>query len=519
MRGVTFRLRQDGDEVWVERMPQAGPDSPNRPARRRLVLSTGSHASQVYWMQSGKGRAVDLLPFLYRIHEQCWVPLEASFVFPPGPAADVETGAWNRVCSQCHATAPQPRPRAQGHMDTHVAELGISCEACHGPGEVHVRRNTSPLARYRNWTDGRPDRSIVQPLDLSPRLASHICAQCHSSSELPGEAAEAAWLEHGHAYLPGEDFEATRRFRDSGDDQFWSDGMARVSGAEYNGMAASPCVQQASASEALSCLSCHVMHAPRSDPRPRQVWAADQLKLGMEGNRACTQCHTALADESSLVVHTRHRPTSSGSNCYNCHMPHTAWGQMKAIRSHAVSSPSVAAELDTGRPNACNLCHLDKTLAWTAAQLHEGWGTPPPELNRDQQTVAAAVLTALRGDAGQRALMAWHFGWPFAQETSGADWIAPVLARLLSDPYPVVRFRAHQSLQTLPGIEPVPYDFLAPSAQRTAAVQAVLSHWANRGSPPRQRAAGLFDQNGALHEALLDRLWSQRNDRPLFLKE
>ena len=34
-----------------------------------------------------------------------------------------------------------------------------------------------------------------------------------------------------------------------------------------------------------------------------------------------------------------------------------------------IESPDVATTLKTGRPNACNLCHLDKTLDWTAEHL------------------------------------------------------------------------------------------------------------------------------------------------------
>ena len=50
-------------------------------------------------------------------------------------------------------------------------------------------------------------------------------------------------------------------------------------------------------------------------------------------------------------------------------MPFTTYGLLKTIRSHQISNPSVQATLETGRPNACNLCHLDKTLEWTANAL------------------------------------------------------------------------------------------------------------------------------------------------------
>jgi hypothetical protein len=133
-------------------------------------------------------------------------------------------------------------------------------------------------------------------------------------------------------------------------------------------------------------------------------------------------------------------------------MPYTSYGLLKAIRSHEITVPSAAETVATGRPNACNLCHLDKSLAWTARALQERGGMQPPELQSDQQTIAASVLHATRGDAGQRALIAWALGWEPAQRASGAHWIAPHLGVLLDDPYDAVRFIfiAERTLRTLP---------------------------------------------------------------------
>ena len=153
----------------------------------------------------------------------------------------------------------------------------------------------------------------------------------------------------------------------------------------------------------------------------------------MNGNEACLQCHSTL--RQTLTTHTRHQVESSGSSCYNCHMPYTSYGLLRAQRSHEISSPTVAATLETGRPNACNLCHLDKTLEWTSQYLEEWYGTPRPPLDQDQQGIAASVLWSLSGDAGNRALTAWSMGWSPAQEASGTSWMLPYLALGLDDPY------------------------------------------------------------------------------------
>jgi formate-dependent nitrite reductase cytochrome c552 subunit len=142
--------------------------------------------------------------------------------------------------------------------------------------------------------------------------------------------------------------------------------MVRVSGREYNGLIDSPCYERATeTARTLTCFSCHSMHIGADDRRGASTWAAaHQVSPGMETNAACLSCHKQF--RTNATTHTRHQNESSGSRCYNCHMPYTSYGLLKALRSHQISSPSVTASVQTGRPNACNACHLDKTLGWTA---------------------------------------------------------------------------------------------------------------------------------------------------------
>ena len=169
----------------------------------------------------------------------------------------------------------------------------------------------------------------------------------------------------------------------------------------------------------------------------------------MDGDEACLQCHEPL--RADPAAHTRHAPESAGSRCYNCHMPYTSYGLLKAIRSHTVGSPSAAETAEVGRPNACNLCHLDKTLAWTAERLDAWYGVPAPPLRDGDRTVAAGLRWMLAGDAGQRALTAWSMGWGPAQEASGTTWMVPHLGEALGDPYDAVRFIAAAHCAVLPG--------------------------------------------------------------------
>ncbi|MCI0573524.1 MAG: hypothetical protein L0Y66_22495, partial [Myxococcaceae bacterium] len=328
----------------------------------------------------------------------------------------------------------------------------------------------------------------------------------------------ARWNEHGFLYEPGKNLFAHRTLATEGVKSFWSDGQVRVSGRELNGLVRSPCFEHGDEGRRLSCLSCHRMHPATDDPRPLEEWRVHQLGADMAGNEGCTQCHAEYADPTRLAQHTRHAPSSIASSCYDCHMPRTVWGLLKAIRSHQVSSPSVQESLETGRPNACNLCHLDRTLAWTAEALNEGYGTPIPDLTNDQRTVAAGALWTLMGDAGQRALMAWHMGWEHAQATSGAEWMAPYLGTLVDDAYDAVRFRTRRSLRTLPGFEDLDYDFVANREELERVRTGVLERWQTLGTVVPDRPE-LLIEGGALRESAFLDFLARRDHRRMALSE
>ena len=551
---------------------------------RQVVMSTGSHHLQVYWYSTGRSRLLGELPALYVMAERRWIPRRTSEMHPPerlvllkqagrnlglalsdaddtnaANGAEVrrtgvsQAGNWNRVCIQCHATHGKPEfdltLRAQSIQaqvttiqrqgaDTKAAEFGIACEACHGPSEQHTRLNRNPLRRYSLHFTGRPDPTIAQPARLNAQLSSQVCGQCHSVQafyDLQGERQ----ANSGLPYRPGDELLKTRLVvqptenRDSQamraivaadphlvGDSFWSDGMVRVTGREYNGLIDSPCFKNATGQQRrLSCLSCHTMHKTADDPRPIKSWADDQLAFSMEGNEACMQCHPSF--RTNLVGHTKHAAGSEGSSCYNCHMPYTSYGLLKTIRSHQISNPSVVASLETGRPNACNLCHLDRTFGWTSEWLQKWYGAQKPTLTLDEESIAASILWLLRGDAGQRAIVAQSMGWGSAQQAAGTGWIAPYLAQLLNDPYAAVRFIAYRSLRSLPGFGAFDYDFLENPKQRIELERKVLDTWrvARPLADRRNDVQLLLDPEGTFKTDVVARLMRERNNRPLHLRE
>jgi hypothetical protein len=574
--GEPMRLEVRGQQLWAEfDDPDAGdgyvsvPDrmdrgddrldrrdgyvSVPRPAapriRRRVVMTTGSHNQQIYWYATGNSRLLGQLPAIWLTADRRWIPRRAAVMRPPGPP-HAETGAWNGICVACHTTDGRPRldapfgsrPIADQIADTTSAEFGIACEACHGPGGDHVRANARPLRRYWLHLTGRADPTIVRPDRLDPRRSSQVCGQCHSFWEFADAAGERHANSSGLPYRPGDNLTATRLVvqprvnlesaemkallaDDPGfvRDTFWSDGMVRATGREYNGLIDSPCFRNATdPKRTLSCFSCHAMHEAADDTRSLAAWSDDQLAPDARDNGACMQCHVGRGfQRSDVSAHTHHRADSSGSVCYNCHMPYTTYGLLKTIRSHQISSPSVTETLETGRMNACNLCHLDRTLAWTAAAINKWYGKAAPPLAPDDESVAASLVTLLKGDAGQRAIAAQSLGWAPAQQASGTSWMAPYLALLLDDPYDAVRYIASRSLVSLPGYDTFQFDFVAPPQTRAALRVRALQIWRNARAPSSRRVdpALLFNPDGTFNAPVVDRMMRERNTRRVVYRE
>jgi hypothetical protein len=547
--GRPMFLERRGRELWAEFDQPDWDGTGSAPPRisRRVVMTTGSHHQQIYWYSTGHGRVLGQLPAIRLIADQQWIPRYAATMHPPGLSLYSESGSWNGICVACHTTQGRTgfstpfgtEALFSQKVDTKATEFGISCEACHGPAEAHTRANESPMRRYGLHLTGRADPTIVQPTRLNPRLSSQVCGACHSVWEFYDQAAERQANSSGLPYRPGDELSKTRfivqptRNMDSPtlkalleadptflDGVFWSDGMPRAGGREYNSLLESPCFKDATDdARTMTCFSCHTMHQTPEDPRPVKEWAAGQLTPQVKENDTCVQCHEPIG--RNIAAHSKHKVESTGSSCYNCHMPFTSYGLLKTTRSHQISSPTVQATLQTGRPNACNLCHLDKTLAWSAERLNQWYGTPVPEMTEDNRTIAASVVTMLKGDAGQRAIIAQAMGWRPAQQASGTSWMPPYLSLLMNDPYDAVRYTTGRSLKLLPGYEGFAYDFVAPPEQRLARRKQALERWAALRQQQGRRTDPelLFTPEGSFTAGTIDRLLAQRDQRPIFYRE
>lgn len=434
--------------------------------RMAIHRTVGSHRYQQYLGRLPDGGTFVRLHYLWHNEDERWIHMNAAFLGPDDVSFDHHVSIWNQNCIFCHNTGPEPniqnyealQQRAAAgesvdvqrdtRFDSSVAELGIACESCHGPGATHARRAEQTLTglAMRLWP-GR-DTSIVNPVRLEHPRDSQVCGQCHAQRTPVDPSRIDEWMRDGPSYRPGDDLtdHVTPIRRDSpvpagvDDDlfslRFWGDGTPRLTAYEYQGLTASPCHEAAE----LSCMDCHTMHA--GDP-------AGQLTERNRGNTPCLRCHQPLRDEAARAEHTRHPPGSSGSECYACHMPHITYGVMDIHRSHRIEVPDAHRDADNARPNACLNCHLDGSTDWAAGQLAQwpgGRDDPPPARADGIGGDTAAMAAVLAGDPVQKVIAAWHAGQPqIAAEGFERAWMLPWLIAAMDDRYPAVRRFARQS--------------------------------------------------------------------------
>lgn len=412
----------------------------------RLVMTTGSHRQQAYWISGDRPGDLRILPYVWLVEDQRLIPRHEAFLTPPD--RPIQRVRWSSSCIACHSVAGEPRhDPTQDAFDTRVAELGIACEACHGPGAEHVARHRNPFERRAQRTSERPDPSVVHPKKISPERSAAVCGQCHAYA-FPRDVDE--WWTRGYsrAFTAGDPLERSRflltpgisedrsaegvAIETSEDSLFWADGTIRVGGREYNGLVLSPCYEKGQGERKMTCLSCHAMH--ESEP-------AAQIAPAARGDAGCVACHGAKE-------HSHHAAGSPGSACVSCHMPRTSYALLAAVRSHRIESPNAMLTADTGKPNACNLCHLDKSLGWTAKHLAEWYGEPVAEIPADRLDAPEGAVGLLAGDAAVRVLVTYALGSPDA--AAPPAFRAQLLGIAATDPYAAIRTVARRGLAALP---------------------------------------------------------------------
>lgn len=265
--------------AWLRTSPSM---AYNRTERFDVVVGSGRKGqTYLFW----DGDQLFQLPVSYGTELGGWMN---SPGYPDG-SAYFERPITPR-CLECHVSSFESVAPPINRFNKASFLLGISCERCHGPGSEHV-------ARYRSKTPPRSpsEAAIINPARLSRDRQMDLCTLCHG-----GE---------GESILPALSFVV-------GDvlDRFVSlpelprDAPVDPHGSQTQFFVRSRCFQS---SPAMTCTTCHDVHAPRPD---LTAYAARCLschkvescgvfpKLGHRIDRQCVACHMPLQLTGRMLV-------------------------------------------------------------------------------------------------------------------------------------------------------------------------------------------------------------------------
>jgi predicted CXXCH cytochrome family protein len=414
--------------------------------RYRVTRTIGTRGLQEYvGIQDGGAGDEVRLPFGWWPRLGAWAPQPLFDPWLTEQSFDAYAPVrepWAERCPWCHSTYPFEQRIARASIGVqqgtpglgHGLEqdfvsapgserlaverqvtVGISCESCHLGGRAHAAGaaiHFVPIGAVPR--PGAPAATTFATEARDPAIVNAVCAQCHSgpSPRLP-------------------------------------DGTATRNSSEALDLAASPCTT-------ARCIDCHDPH--RADARPGPA-------LDARAVAACTGCHTALAEPAAARSHAG--AGHDRVSCLDCHMPPVVLGIDRHVRTHRISSPTDRAMLAAAAPNACNLCHLDRSIRWTLDELRASY-----EVRLDPRTWDAyGELDASVGEvwlASKEPAIRLVAAAAYARAPLLGRAALPELLRLLDDPRPYVRawglFAVEDVLaRELPITE---YDPRAPAALR-----------------------------------------------------
>lgn len=285
---------------------------------------------------------------------------------------------WNGMCADCHSTGLKRNFDTQtSTFSSHFDTINISCASCHGEMANHYKtggdavsinassRSASPMIAPQKhaplsslslgeqkamgqWLLKDGDKIArwhkLEDGELKPAKRDNsfmdTCYGCHSLRSPLTDG-----INPEHAFL--DQFTPSLLIPPL----YFADGQIREEVYVYGSF-----LQSRMFEAGVNCIDCHNPHT---------------MKVKVEGNGLCLQCHSAQAYEGEK--HTNHPSDSEASQCVNCHMPTRTYMGVDARRDHSFSIPTPHVSEKTGAPNACLNCH-EADNAWVSKQLSKWYG-------------------------------------------------------------------------------------------------------------------------------------------------
>ena len=264
---------------------------------------------------------------------------------------------WNGMCAQCHSTNLEKNyDPVSDSYNTTWSDIDVGCEACHGPGSLHVEWAEMPdMARPQT-----PGFELArQTSNLTAPEHVELCAPCHSRR---GSIAD---IDHTET-------EFLDSFLPSTLDQglYFADGPILAEVYVWGSFTQSKMYRHD-----VRCSDCHNVHS---------------IERVKEGNELCLQCHRAA--QYDTTDHHFHKQegeqgdpilaadgevlfdVGTGAQCVECHMPGRYYMGNDYRPDHSFRVPDPALNAAIGSPDACLRCHVDKDSQWSQDTVIEWYG-------------------------------------------------------------------------------------------------------------------------------------------------
>ena len=329
--GIRSRFFRDGSKYMVH---TEGPSGEMEDFEVKYVF--GVSPLQQYMVELDRGNAKEGEIGRVQVLRLSWDVLSKKWFYLSPPDVNEKlspddplhwtgiTQCWNSNCAECHSTHLKKNfePLWKNYHTT-FSEIDVSCEACHGPGSFHVE-----LAKGRGlFWDHQHGTGLVSLKDAKTQVDS--CAPCHSRR-----------VQIQEGFVAGCNFDDYYSVQSLSRQIYHDDGQIRDEVYVYGSFTQSRMYHQG-----IKCTDCHDAHSAR---------------LIHKGNAVCTSCHQHPAGTYDSLNHHHHAPGTPGSNCVDCHMPHTTYMAIDDRRDHSFRVPRPDLSVSHGTPNACTACHLEQ---------------------------------------------------------------------------------------------------------------------------------------------------------------
>ena len=299
-RAYTFGMKDGKPSVSVAFGSRA-------PETFSVDYTLGSKRYQGYLSTLPDGR-IYVLPVFWHVGSRRWIDWKEITSVPEGGHQFRQI--WNSNCFNCHGTnIVQGYDIAEKKYNSTWTEMGIGCEACHGPGRQHValmdawEKDPASKPKYDNSSKNRQLSDILKILSVKssePRRIYDTCAYCHGNKRnaFVGFKGGDHYADYATPFLisdrlPDNDLQG----------EFWPDGRPN----RFNrpqALTLSGCFKAG----AIACTSCHVAHGSRNEFSLKV-----NINQGRTGDGLCTQCHTAPRDRNLEPVGNREPGTEASS--------------------------------------------------------------------------------------------------------------------------------------------------------------------------------------------------------------